>query len=922
MSQTPFEPVRPSLESQLEIVLECDGAVISVAPPARPARRIKKTVAVDAEADRGRVTFVQEQTKKKVAKPVAISYGEHEPSRFVVRMDGAVAKPKEEIRDPFHRTMHRWQTPMIEEIQLNSVYVKAVDLWMEVLEPSFFHAQFTPGDADEAYRESQKGVWSRLRKPFVRWDDRRVSRIQQIPKTAQIPFEIFTPHQDEEDTSIQPEAIAIELMPELAQKPSSETGPVRSTLRDRFQAWRSAAKEEVQDLREEQREFVQEIESAWQAPHLEPKVRVSRVLIGFLGMFCVIALPAGAVSWSRSVSKSVFSAEHQASSLSASSASLTSSPQALSSAFAQIGTLASDIEQSHGLALSLAQVIPTSRNTAETVQALLEAAQEASQAGELLSKGSQRALEGDVATPDERLVRFAQYLSEARPHLDRLFAAAGRMHPESMPENVREKVTQVKTLLLGHQALVAQAEEITQLVLGLIGHNEQRTYLVLFQNEAERRPSGGFMGSYAELVMDRGLIHKLSIPGGGPYDLRSQLRERWIPPQPVQLVASRWEFQDANWAPDFSETADTVRTFWSKSGQPTLDGVIAVNASILPKLLTITGPIEMKDYGKTVTSENVVVETQKAVELEYDKTLNTPKAFISDLNHEVLSRLQKLSKDQWFPLANIAATALETKEIQIHLFRADEQEAIRAFGWTGEWPAVDGFDQLAVIGANLAGQKSDAAIKESVTQKVQIDERGFIQTDLKLHREHTSSRGQQFYGANNVQYVRLYTPAGSELLSGSGFQAPSSSLFDVAASGTTAFPGLSFSDKSMSFEGQTVDLLPDGGRQVFGGWIQLRPGATADMSMRYKLTKSTADMAQSLSSDILTDGAAVSDAYVVHLISQSGAKRAQHLSISYPATWKVIKIGEGMKVVSPGVIEGDIEVLNQDELRYVLFNRG
>lgn len=938
MSQAPFgpspaddrsAPARLDLESQLEIVLERDGVLISVAPPARPVRRQKKPIAKDLEVDQIHVSFVQEKTKKKVAKPVSITFGEHEPSPFVVRMDGVVSKPKQDVRDPFHRTMHRWQTPMMEEVQLSSVFVKAVDLWIEDLDPSFFHHQFTPGDPEEAYRESQKGVWTRLRKPFIRWDDQRtventetaeaVDTFSEIVTLAEAEADVFVEAQPLSVVSVPDVAPHIELMPEVMGEIEPEPKLVGPTLRNRWSTWRERAKEEAQDLREQERELVTEVESSWQAPYLQPKVRITRVLVGFLGMFCVIALPAGAVSWSRSITSTIFSAEKKTAGF---DASLASNPVALSAAFGQVGRLASDIEQSHSLALSLAQVIPTTRETGETVQALLEAAKEASQAGALLTKGSQRALAGDVVTPDERLVRFSQYLNEARPHLDRLFAAAGRMHPEAMPQNVRGKVTQVRDLLLGHQVLVEQADSLTQLALSLVGHNEQRSYLVLFQNQAERRPSGGFMGSYAEVVLDRGNIHKLSVPGGGPYGLRSQLRERWIPPQPVQLVSSRWEFQDANWSPDFSATADTVRTFWSKSGQPTLDGIIAVNATILPKLLTVTGPIEMKAYGKTVTAENVIFETQKAVELEYDREANTPKAFVGDLNREVLSRLQKLSKDQWLPLAQIAANALETKEIQIRMFRPEEQEAMRSLGWTGEWPAVDGFDQLAVIGANLAGQKSDAAVKEIVKQNVRINVDGFIQTEVVLHREHQADPGQLFYGANNVQYLRLYTPAGSELLSGSGFQTPSSTLFDGSASGTTAFPGLASSDQSLLFDGQPVDLLTENGRQVFGGWIQLRPGMTKDMVMRYTLAKSTSDMAHSLRDDVLTEKASVSDAYVLRLISQSGAERAHQLKISYPANWKVVKMVEGLQKKTSGLIEGNISNLNQDTLEYVLFDRG
>ena len=903
----------PELESQLEIVLERDGVPISVAPKARTPRQKNTPTTHDAEADRLRVEVVQARTQSKKPKAVAITREAHEPSRFVVRMDGLVAKLAADVRDPFHRRMHEWQTPMVEQSELGSVFVHAVDLWIEDLDPKYFHAQFTPGDEEEAYRESQKGIWTTLRKPFIRWTDRRSSTDQLATYFDQV---------FDKPTDVESVASTIEFMPEIA-APVLATEPKasRPSLGDRLMAWRERIHEQAADAREAEQELVAEVESTWETPYLQPKVRVVRVMLGFLGMFCLIALPAGAVSWSRSVTESIASVETSASALNSSSLSAASNPQTLTTALLKIGSLANDLEQSNGIALGLAQAIPTTHDTAQTVQALLDIAQEGSQAGSFLSQGATRAMADDVATPDERLVRFSQYLEEARPHLDRLFADAHALHPQSMPENLRDRVQHIQEMILSHQAFIEQADALTGLALQLIGHNEQRTYLVLFQNQTERRPSGGFMGSYAEVILDRGMIHKLSVPGGGSYDLRSQLLPHWTPPAPIQLVDARWEFQDANWSPDFSATADTVRTFWSHAGQPTLDGVIAINASILPKLLTITGPIEMKAYNKTITSDNVILETQKAVEIEYDHVANTPKAFIGDLNHEVLTRLQHLSQEQWLPLASILVQGLETKEIQVHLFRENEQAAISSFGWTGEWPQVDAFDQLAVIGANVAGQKSDAAIKESVLQAVTIDDQGFVQSNVTLHREHQADPGQLFYGANNVQYLRLYTPPGTTLLNGVGFQAPSSSFFQPMATDTIPFPDVATSTGSMTFADQSVDLLQEQGRQVFGGWIQLKPGMTRETIMSYRLAKSTADMARALTTDAESDPS-VTDAYVVHLISQSGADREHRLTIQYPTNWTVVKTSADLQTSASGTIVGDIANLNQDRLEYVLFKRG
>jgi len=89
------------------------------------------------------------------------------------------------------------------------------------------------------------------------------------------------------------------------------------------------------------------------------------------------------------------------------------------------------------------------------------------------------------------------------------------------------------------------------------------------------------------------------VPGGGTYDVQGQLLARVLPPGPLQLIADRWEFQDSNWALDFVAAANKIRYFWSKSGGPTMDGIITVNASFVEKLLELTGPVEVPELGKT-----------------------------------------------------------------------------------------------------------------------------------------------------------------------------------------------------------------------------------------------------------------------------------------------------------------------------------
>jgi hypothetical protein len=392
------------------------------------------------------------------------------------------------------------------------------------------------------------------------------------------------------------------------------------------------------------------------------------------------------------------------------------------------------------------------------------------------------------------------------------------------------------------------------------------------------------MGSVAEITVDRGEIKRVRVPGGGPYDLRSELREHVAPPGPLQLIASRWEFQDANWFPDFAATADKIRWFWSRSGQPTVDGVVAVNSTLLEKLLAFTGPIDMPEYGKTLTAENVLFETQKAVELEYDKTENAPKKIIGDLFPLVLKQLREVPAERAPELLAVFADALRSKDVQIWLTRPEEQEQVARFGWLGRLPPASG-DALAIVEANIAGQKTDTSIEESVLHEVEIAEDGSIIDTVTLTRTHKAAKGELFRGVNNVSYVRFYVPEGSQLLAAEGFHPPSAGLFKNIPPEEGQDPHLASLIQPQG-QSQGLTVTREFGRTAFGGWLQLEPGVTSVTKLRYRLPMTAFDITRRLNP---ADGSASGrPAYLGLLTSQSGkAGRALEIRVTYPEQWRV-----------------------------------
>lgn len=908
-------PSADALEARLSVVLERDGVTISVAPsprrsatrgaialvtqdlqPSQPTERLSRAVDVTLAEE------AQFAHRRHIPHVIGIRHEEHTPSAYIVRLEGEIGRRQIEHREGFGPTIHAWQAPSQAVPSMELICAQASDLWIEALDPVYFHDQFTPGEADQAFYE-QYHWWSHLRSPFIRWQHHgALNGVNESPIV-------------EEENSFEEEPVMRTL--EMTELPEEQELPEISVMPEFV--------EEEQAERQITAESPEPGESAWSTPYLQPRLQIHRVMIGFFALFLIVLLPAGAVSVARFVQKSVqriqgTTQQALASAQGALALTGSSQQQAFRQAAEGFREASASLTQLNALALGTAHALPQTRATVRVAEQLLQAGEEATQAAKLLSEGWDRLFAGDVTYPDERLQRLLTYTNQARPHLDLALSALASVDATVVPQQYRDKITEMQALIRTHQETLAQGEALMVQLLPIMGHEQPRTYLLVFQNSAELRPSGGFMGSIAEVVVDRGKITRIRVPGGGPYDLRSQLTARVAAPAPLQLVGARWEFQDANWFADFPKTAEKLRWFWSKANQPTLDGIMAVNSTVLPKLLNITGPITISSMQKTVSAENVLDELQKAVEVDYDKQENKPKKVIGELMSPLLQKLMDSSHDQWTQVGEVLARSLETKEIQVTLFHPEEQAAMDAFHWSGRWPEAFG-DTLAVVGANIAGQKSDAVIHETVDQAVNIDEQGFITDTVTLTRVHQGQKGTQFNGVNNVQYVRVYVPQGATLLSASGFLAPSSSLFEVPTEHEPLDETAVSSTSQIVSPTETVDVSEENGRTVFGGWIQLKPGQRSVTQFQYRLPFTTFDLSRQLAtvSGMTTDQTSSDKAYIAQRLSQSGKERDWHVTIQIPPSWTVRR-SPPQTLTQGGHITESTEAFNQDQTRVVLFS--
>ncbi len=509
-------------------------------------------------------------------------------------------------------------------------------------------------------------------------------------------------------------------------------------------------------------------------------------------------------------------------------------------------------------------------------------------------------------TPLTKINLLLQGLKPALPNYENAVENLNQVDPSVLPNEYQDTFSNFRTLFAATVHDLKNINSLEEPINEIFGGEGLRRYLIAFQNPAEIRPTGGFLGSFAIVEVKNGQIIKFDIPPGGSYDLQGQLDQFVEPPTPLLLTNKRWEFQDANWFPDFSASSEKMLWFYRHSRGVTLDGVIAVNATVLEKLLNLVGPVVDDERGLTLTADNALTTIQQVVEEGPEKKLNKPKQILSDLAPTLISRLSTLSSANMLGLLKNIHESLNEKDIQAYFTDKATEASITSFGWGGHITAThDGQDYLMVVNTNIQGQKSDAEIKQTITHQALVEDDGSVVDTVTITRTHQGDATEKLYGAPNTDYLRVYVPEGSTLLSAGGFTWPDDTSFRAPESWYKKDGFLTEQEKLVSIDSASgTHVINEFNKTSFGNWVITPAGQTSQVQFTYRLpfkvvTKADGDTRNFLVK-LISPKAPIAD-YSLVVQRQSGSISSFTSQIIFPNDWNPIwKSGDEVNLATNG----------------------
>lgn len=454
-----------------------------------------------------------------------------------------------------------------------------------------------------------------------------------------------------------------------------------------------------------------------------------------------------------------------------------------------------------------------------------------SSADALLNKRSGKAL-------TQVLDEFQEPAKRALLKLDELDLLISDLNPSDLPDEYGASFAVLKDKMQILQISLSELVETVDYLQVFLGKDQDKRYLMIFQNNTEARATGGFMGSFAVIDFKQGQIKKMTTPGGGTYDTESGLRRLIQSPQPLSLIKARWFFWDCNWWPDWPRSAEKIMWFYEKSDGPTVDGVISLTPNVVMKLIEVLGPVDLsKDHQVVIDSDNFMETVQTIVE-QKDTDNNAPKQIISDMLEQLMTRLsQQLDREDLIKIIKVLESSLNEKDILIYLTDRNLQSKVTELAWDGALKSTNG-DYLAVINTNIGGGKSDKKIIQTITHDASLTNSGEIINTVTIVRDHQGDKSDVLSGVRNVNWLRVYVPLGSHLISSEGWRQPDAKF-------KTVDPAWEFDQDLINERDAEIDPLTntriyrEQGKTVFANWSMVDPGEIAVIKLVYKLPSTT-----------------------------------------------------------------------------------
>lgn len=283
-------------------------------------------------------------------------------------------------------------------------------------------------------------------------------------------------------------------------------------------------------------------------------------------------------------------------------------------------------------------------------------------------------------------------VQDAAPSMQKCADVAESL-PEMHIEQLKSVVDPAKEKLTTINATFQKAAALAPVAGPVLGANGNRTYLIVAQNSAELRSSGGFPGSMGTLEIRDGEI--ILNDFSKVYDVLTDTN-----PSSVSITDEEYALfgaasmdcpRDAGIDPDFTRVASIWAASYEERNVAHLDGVISITPSVVQDILAIVGPVTLSD-GTELTGSNATKVLQSDIYWKYLAEGADPDgtggavtdALFAQAAHETFNKLfSNLNADTLIKFASCMAKDMEDRTVMFWLTDEGEQAILASLDCSG-----------------------------------------------------------------------------------------------------------------------------------------------------------------------------------------------------------------------------------------------
>ncbi|ROR92827.1 DUF4012 domain-containing protein [Nocardioides aurantiacus] len=317
------------------------------------------------------------------------------------------------------------------------------------------------------------------------------------------------------------------------------------------------------------------------------------------------------------------------------------------------------------------------------------------------------------------------------------------------------------------------AEKAVELLPAMLGAGDRREYLLVVQNNAEIRSTGGLPGSLSVLRAEDGRVELGKQGNASLFGLSADPVAR-LTPDEVDLYGRNvaLDLRDTNLIPDFPRAASLMARFAEQRGQQ-VDGVVSVDPVTLAEVLRATGPVEAGGVRLDADNAPRLLLNEPYQRLRSNEEQD---AYFQEVSRGILDALLSGQGDQ-LELVRVLSQAAQQRRFLVWSDSDDEQRRIEDTPIAAALPRDEGISPSVGLylndstrakiqyylryDADIRSLGCTAAGRQQVVAEMEL--RSDVPDDVARLTEFVTGDGTYARKGDDAMNLRLYAPTEGRL---------------------------------------------------------------------------------------------------------------------------------------------------------------